>query len=142
MEIVLEGFPYKSEKNVYAISYSFFPVLVQKAENLRRNGRGLEELGRPRPGRLDLKGERMERQTGKAHLLAEKLEGPGCAVATIAHHGMAGKPGVAPDLMLAAGQKVAPNEGVMGTSAKNPEAGLARDRPARAFGTEAASRLL
>ena len=98
--------------------------------------------GARRSGRLDLKGKGMEGQTGKAHLLAEKLEGPGRAVARIAHHGMAGKPGVAPDLMFAAGQKVALNEGVMGASAKNPEAGLARDRPARAFGMEAAPRLL
>ena len=142
MEIVLEGFPYKSEKNVYAISYSFFPVLVQKAENLRRNGRGLKELGRPRPGRLDLKGERVECQTGKAHFLAEKLEGSGCAVATIAHHGMAGKPGVASNLMLAAGQKVAFDKSVMGASAENPEAGLAWGLPARAFGMDAAPGLL
>lgn len=80
----------------------------------------------------------MESETGKAHLFAEKLEGPGCAVATITHHGMAGKPGVAPDLMFAAGQKVALDESVMGASAENPETGLARYRPARAFGMEAA----
>ena len=117
-------------------------VFLQKAENLRGNGRGLEHLGRRCLGWLDLKGKGMEGQTDKAHLLAEEPERPRSAVARIAHHGMASKPGVAPDLMLAAGKKVAPNEGVMGTSAKNPEAGLARDRPARAFGTEAASRLL
>jgi hypothetical protein len=80
----------------------------------------------------------MESETGKAHLLTEKLEGTGCAVAAISHHGMAGKPCMAPNLMLAAGQKVALDEGVMGASAENPEAGLARYRPARAFGMEAA----
>ena len=84
----------------------------------------------------------MEGQTVKAHLLAEELEGPRCAVARIPHHGMTSKPGVAADLMFAAGQKVALNEGVMGASAKNPEAGLARGRPTRAFGMEAAPRLL
>jgi hypothetical protein len=41
---------------------------------------------------------------------------------------MAGKPGVAPDLMFAAGQKIALNESVMGAPAKNPEAGLAWNR--------------
>ena len=84
----------------------------------------------------------MEGQTGKAHLLTEELEGPRGAVARIAHYGMAGKPGVPPDLMLAAGQKVALNEGIMGASAKDPEAGLARGPLARAFGMEAAPRLL
>jgi hypothetical protein len=84
----------------------------------------------------------MEGQTDKTQLLAEELEGPGCTVARIAHHGMAGKSGVTPDLMLAAGQKVALNEGVMSASPKNPEAGLARGRPAWAFGTEAAPCLL
>ena len=84
----------------------------------------------------------MEGQTDKAHLLAEELEGPRCAVARIAHHGMTRKPGVTPDLMLAAGQKVALNEGVMGASAKNPEVGLARDLPGGTLGMEAAPRLL
>jgi len=84
----------------------------------------------------------MEGQTGKAHLLAEELERPRRAVARIAHHGMAGKPGMAPDLMFAAGQKIALNEGVMGASAKNPEAGFAPGRPSRAFRMEAAPRLL
>jgi hypothetical protein len=42
VEIVLKGYPYNNEKKVYAISYSFSPVFVQEAENLRRNGRGLE----------------------------------------------------------------------------------------------------
>ncbi len=84
----------------------------------------------------------MEGQTDKTQLLAEELKRPRRAVAPIAHHGMTGKPGVAPDLMLAAGQKVALDEGVMGASAKNPEAGLARDRPAPAFRVEAAPRLL
>jgi len=84
----------------------------------------------------------MEGQTGEAHLFAEELERPRGAVARIAHHGMAGKPGVAPDLMLAAGQKVALNEGVMGTPAKNPETGFAWDHFARAFGMEAAPRVL
>ena len=83
------------------------PVFLQKAENLRGNGRRLEHLGRCRSRWLDLKGKGMEGQTGKAHLLAEELERPRGAVARIAHHGMAGKPGVPPDLMLAAGQKVA-----------------------------------
>ena len=55
---------------------------------------------------------------------------------------MAGKPGVAPDLMFAAGQKIALNESVMGAPAKNPEAGLAWNRLAQAFGMEAAARLL
>jgi len=83
----------------------------------------------------------MEGQTGEAHLFAEELERPRGAVARIAHHGMAGKPGVAPDLMLAAGQKVALNEGVMGAPAKNPETGFAQGRLAPAFGMEAARRL-
>ena len=76
----------------------------------------------------------MEGETDKTHLLAEELEGPGCAVARIANHGMTRKPGVASDLMLAAGQKVALNEGVMGASPKDPEAGLGRDRPGAALG--------
>ena len=84
----------------------------------------------------------MQGQTGKAHLVSKEREGPRCAVTHIAHHGVASKAGVAPDLMLAAGQKVALNEGVMSASAKNPEAGLARGRPARAFGMEAAPCLL
>jgi len=109
-------------------------VIVQKAENLRGNGRRLEYLGRQRPGRLDLKGKGVEGQTSKALLLAEEPDGPGCAVARIAHHGMTRKPGVTSDLMLAAGQKVALNEGVMGASPKDPEAGLGRDRPGAALG--------
>ena len=76
----------------------------------------------------------MEGEAVKTHLLAQELEGPGCAVARIAHHGMARKPGVTPDLMLAAGQKVALNAGVMGASPKDPEAGLGRDRPGAALG--------
>jgi len=84
----------------------------------------------------------MEGEAVKTHLLTQELEGPGCAVARIAHHGMSRKPGVTPDLMLAAGQKVALNEGVMGASPKDPEAGLGRDRPGAAFGMEAAPRLL
>ena len=117
-------------------------IFLQKAEDLRGNGLGLEHLGR-RPSRgLDLEGKGMEGETGKALLFAEELDGPGRAIARIAHHGVAGKAGVAPDLMLAAGQKVALNEGVMGAPAKNPETGLARGRLAGAFGTEAAPRLL
>jgi len=84
----------------------------------------------------------MEGQADKSPLLAEEPDGSGCAVAGIAYHGVAGKPGVAPDLVLAAGHKVALNESVMSTFAKNPVAGLARDRPARTLGMEAASRLL
>jgi hypothetical protein len=76
----------------------------------------------------------MEGEAVKTHLLAQELEGPGCAVARIAHHGMARKPGVTPDLMRAAGQKVALNEGVMGASPKDPEAGLGRDRLGAALG--------
>ena len=99
-------------------------------------------MGRCRSGQPDLKGEGMEGQTDKTQLLAEELEGPGCTVARIAYHGMAGKSGVTPDLMLAAGQKVALNEGIMGASAKDPESGLARNRPARAIGVEATPSLL
>ena len=55
---------------------------------------------------------------------------------------MTRKPGVTSDLMLVAGQMVALNEGVMGAPAKNPETGFARGHPARAFGMEAAPRLL
>ena len=84
----------------------------------------------------------MEGQTGESRLLAEELEGPWCAVARIAHHGMAGKPGVAPDLVLAAGQKVALNEGIMDAPAKNPETGFARGSPARTFGMDTAPHLL
>ena len=84
----------------------------------------------------------MQRYTGETHLVSKEREGPTCAVARIAHHGVASKAGVAPDLMLAAGQKVALNEGVMSASLKNPKAGLARGRPAWAFGTEAAPCLL
>ncbi len=84
----------------------------------------------------------MEGETGKAHLVSEKLEGPRRTIARIAHHSMTGKAGVAPDLMLAASQQVALNEGVMGASAKNPEAGLARDRPTWTFWLEAAPCLL
>jgi hypothetical protein len=47
---------------------------------------------------------------------------------------MTRKPGVTSDLMLAAGQKVALNEGVMGASPKDPEAGLGRDRSGAALG--------
>jgi len=117
-------------------------VFLQKAENFRGNGRGLEYPGRRRSGRLDLKGKGVEGQADKALFLAEESEGPGCAIARIAYHGMASKPGVAPDLVLAAGHKVALNERVMSASAKNPVAGLARGGPARAFGKEAATRLL
>ena len=60
----------------------------------------------------------MEGQAVKPHFLAKELEGPGCAVSRIAHHRMTRKPGVAPDLVLAAGQKVAFNKGVMGASAR------------------------
>lgn len=80
----------------------------------------------------------MEGQAGEAHLLSEKLERPRGAVARIAHHGMAGKPRVAPDLMLAAGPKVALNEGVMGAPAKDPETGFARGHLVPAFRMEAA----
>ena len=102
----------------------------------------MEHPGHRCSGWPDLKGKGMEGQTGEAHLLAEELDRPRGAVARIAHHGMAGKPGVAPDLMLAAGEKVARNKGVMGAPAKNPETGLARDHPARSFGMDAAPRLL
>ncbi len=84
----------------------------------------------------------MEGQTGEARLFAEKLERPRCAVARITHHGMAGKPGVAPDLMLSARQKVALNEGIMGAPAKNPETCFARDFHARTSRTEAAAGVL
>jgi len=47
---------------------------------------------------------------------------------------MTRKPGVTSDLMLAAGQKVALNEGVMGASPKDPETGLGWDRPGAALG--------
>jgi len=116
--------------------------MLKKAEDLRGKGRRLKHLGCRRTGRLDLKGKGMEGQTGKAHFFAEKLKRSGRAVARIAHHGMAGKPGMPPDLMFAAGQKVTLNEGVMGASAKNPEAGFAPGRPSRAFRMEAAPRLL
>jgi len=109
-------------------------VFLQKTENLRGNGWGLEHLGCRRSGYLDLKGKGMEGEAVKTHLLAQELEGPECAVARIAHHGMARKPGVTPDLMRAAGQKVALNEGVMGASPKDPEAGLGRDRLGTALG--------
>ncbi len=66
----------------------------------------------------------MEGETDETLLLTKELEGPGRAVAHIADHGMTGKAGVTPDLMLAAGQEVALNEGVMGASPKDPEAGL------------------
>ena len=84
----------------------------------------------------------MEGQADKAQLLAEELEGPWCPVPRITYHSMASKPCMAPDLMLAAGQKVALKEGVMSAPTKDPEAGLARGGPVRAFGVEAASRLL
>ena len=84
----------------------------------------------------------MEGQTGESHFLEEELVRPKGAVARIAHHSMAGKPGVAPDLMLAAGQKVALNKRVMGAPAKNPETGFARGPPAPPIGMEAAPRLL
>jgi hypothetical protein len=114
-------------------------IFIQKAENLRRDGRGLEHPGRLRSRWLDLKGKGMEGETGKALLLAEELDGPGSAISRVSYHGMAGKTGVAPNLMLAASHKVALNEGIMDAPAKNPEAGLARDPSARAFGMEAAS---
>jgi hypothetical protein len=121
---------------------SFIKVLLKKTEDLRGKGRRLKHLGCRRFGGLDLKRKRMESQTGKAHLIVEKLERPGSAVARIAHYGMAGKPRMAPDLMFAAGQKITLNEGVMGASAKNPEAGFAPGCPSRAFRMEAAPRLL
>ena len=55
---------------------------------------------------------------------------------------MTRKPGVTPDLMLAAGQKVALNEDIMGASPKDPEAGLGRDRSGAALGMYPAPRLL
>ena len=124
------------------IHFFRFLVLLKKTMDLRGKDRRLKHLGRRRSRRLDLKGKGMEGQAGKAHLLSEKLEGPGRAVARIAHHGMAGKPRVAPDLMFAAGQKITLNKGIMGASAKNPEAGFAPGRPGRAFRMEAAPRLL
>jgi len=54
---------------------------------------------------------------------------------------MTRKPGVTSDLMLAAGKKVALNEGVMGASPKDPEAGLGRDRHRAALGMVSAPRL-
>ena len=84
----------------------------------------------------------MEGVTDKTHLIAQEFEGSGGAVARIAHHGMTCKPGVTSDLMLAAGQKVALNEGVMGASPQDPEAGFGRDSPGPALGMKAAPRLL
>ena len=80
----------------------------------------------------------MEGQPVKAHLCTEELEGPRCAVACIADNGVAGEPGVAPDLMPAARYQVALYEGVTSASTKNPEAGFARDGPAMTFGMDAA----
>ena len=117
------------------------PVFFQKAKDVRRNSRRLEQLGRCRSGRLDLKRKGMEGQVGKPHRLAEELEGPGCAVAAVAHHGMAGKPGMAPDLMLSPCHEVALNEGIMGASPENVKAGDTGRWPSRAFGMESATGL-
>jgi hypothetical protein len=73
-----------------------------------------------------------------AGLLTEELEGPGRAVPRIAHHGMTREPGMATDLMLTTGQKVALYKGVMGTPAKNPETSFAWNSPTCALRVEAA----
>ena len=83
----------------------------------------------------------MERQAGKSHLRAEEVKGPGCAVSTIAYHGMASQPGVPSNLMLAAGQKVALDKGIMGASPKDPETGLAGCRPSLPLRMKSAARL-
>ena len=116
-------------------------VFFEKTENLRGNGCRLKQLWCRCSGRLDLKRKRMERQARKSYLRAEEIEGPECAVSTIAYHGMAGEPGVPPDLMLAARQEVALNQGIVGASPKDPEAGLARHRISRAFGMKSPARL-
>ena len=80
----------------------------------------------------------MKGQPAKPQLLTEESRGAGCAVTRIADNGMAGKPGMAPDLMLAAGHQIAFDEGVTGAAAKNPEAGFSRYQRTLAFGTKAA----
>ncbi len=80
-----------------------------------------------------MKREGMQRQASEACLLSKEPDGPRCAVAPIAHDGMAGKPGMPPDLMLAAAHKIALDEGIADASAKNPETGLAGESPAKAF---------
>ncbi len=84
----------------------------------------------------------MEGQAVEAQSLAEEPERPGCPISAVAHDSMAREAGVAPDLMLAAGPKVALNQGVMGASPENTEARLARDCLAGTFGTEASTRFL
>ena len=84
----------------------------------------------------------MEGQAGKSSFLAEKRDGPGRAVAGVARHGVAGEPGVAPDLVLPARQELALDEGVTGTPPEDPEAGLSRDGFTRTLGMETAAGLL
>jgi hypothetical protein len=84
----------------------------------------------------------MERETVKTFLFAEKLDGPGCTVTPIAHHGMTREPGMAPDLMSAAGQEIALDERVMSAFLKDPEACFGLNPLAPAFGTGAPSRIL
>ena len=117
-------------------------VLFKKGENLHRNGARLEHPERPRFGEPDPQRKGMEGETGETYLLAKKPERTRCPVPTVSHHSMTGKPGVATDLMLAAGDKIALDERVMGASAQNPEAGFARDQSGLAFGMEAAPGLL
>jgi hypothetical protein len=117
-------------------------LFLQEMKDLGRDGRRAEDLRGHRPGRLDLKGEGVEGQAGKSSFLAEKRDGPGGAVATVARHGVAGEPGVATDLVLAARQEFALDECVSGTPPEDPESGLARNGFTGAFGMETAAGLL
>jgi hypothetical protein len=81
----------------------------------------------------------MEGKTVESQFVPEEPDRPGCSVTCIANHGMAGKPGVPPDLMLAPGPQVAFDERVPVALAKDPIKGLARKSHSGAFRMNPAS---
>ena len=127
--------------NYVAVPLTVLLVFFQKAKDVRGDSRRLKQPRRCGSRGADLKRKGVEGQAGKPHRLSEELEGSGCAVTAIAHHCMAGKPGMAPDLMFSPSHEVALNEGIMGASPENAKAGLTWRCPARTFGMEAATGL-
>jgi len=127
--------------NYVAVPLTVLLVFFQKAKDVRGDSRRLKQPRRCGSRGADLKRKGVEGQAGKPHRLAVELEGPGCAVAAIAYHGMAGEPGMAPDLMLSPCHEVALNEGITGASPEDEKAGHTWRYRARAFGMEAAASL-
>ncbi len=99
-------------------------------------------MGRGRSRCPDLKRKGMKREPGKSHFFTHEFDGSGGAVSGVACDGMARESSVTPDLMLAPGQKIALNKGVMSAPAKYPETGFARNSCARALRMESPPGLL